>query len=273
MPNFILIDGSYFVFYRYYALVQWYKCSKQEPPLNDVKDITNNKIFMDKFIKTFDIKIKEIAKKLKIENPIMIVGKDCPRKEIWRNKHYSKYKENRVYDDTFLGGPIFKKVWSDDLFIKGGVEKIFSCPELEADDCIAITTKHILEKYPESNIYIITSDMDYLQLSKPNVHLYNLKYKKLTDSKNSFNDPKKDLACKIIMGDKSDNIEPIMKKCGVKTASKLYDEPWLLIRKMANDEKMKNQFFLNAKIIDFEQIPDDLVKKFKEKNIYINKWD
>jgi 5'-3' exonuclease len=272
MPNFILIDGSYFIFYRYYALIQWYKCSKQKPPLDEDNDLINNKIFMDKFVKTFDDKVKEISKKLKIENPVMIVGKDCPRKEIWRNKYYSKYKETRVYDDTFMGGPIFKKVWKDDLFIKGGVEKIFSCPELEADDCIALTTYHILEKYPEANIYIITSDMDYLQLAKPNVYLYNLKYKKLTDSKHCFNDAKKDLTCKIIMGDKSDNIGPIMEKCGIKTASKLYDDPALLLEKF-KDEKIKDKFFLNSKIIDFTQIPEDLVKKFKEKNIYINKWD
>jgi 5'-3' exonuclease len=267
MPNFILIDGSYFIFYRYYALVQWWKCSKQDP-LNSDNDITNNKIFMEKFLKTFDSKIKEIPEKLKIENPIIIVGKDCPRKEIWRNKLYDKYKKNRVYDDTFMGGPIFKKVYEDDLFLKSGAEKVFSCPELEADDCIAITTKHLLEKYPEANIYIITSDMDYLQLSKPNVHLYNLKYKKLTDSKTCFNDPKKDLVCKIIMGDKSDDIEPIMDRCGIKTASKLFDKPYVLIDKLIKNEEIRKKFFRNAKIIDFNNIPDDLVKKFKEINIY-----
>lgn len=40
MHNFILIDGSYFIFYKYYALTQWYKCSKQEPLLNNK---TNNR--------------------------------------------------------------------------------------------------------------------------------------------------------------------------------------------------------------------------------------
>ena len=46
------------------------------------------------------------------------------------------------------------------------------CDELEADDCLAILTKNILQKYPLANITIITSDIDYLQLAKPNVNLY-----------------------------------------------------------------------------------------------------
>ena len=61
MPNFILIDVIYFIFNRYYALIKWYKCSKQKPPLDEDNDLINNKIFMDKFVKTFDDKVKEIS--------------------------------------------------------------------------------------------------------------------------------------------------------------------------------------------------------------------
>ena len=32
MTNYILIDGSYFVFYRYYALLNWWKLAKKEIP-------------------------------------------------------------------------------------------------------------------------------------------------------------------------------------------------------------------------------------------------
>ena len=34
MKNFVLIDGSYFIFFRYYALVKWWKISKKEPQEN-----------------------------------------------------------------------------------------------------------------------------------------------------------------------------------------------------------------------------------------------
>ena len=150
---------------------------------------------------------------------------------------------------------------------KGGADKIFHHPKLEADDCLALTTKHILELYPEANIYIITSDMDYLQLASDNVHLYNLKFKKLTESKSSFNDSKKDLFCKILTGDKSDNIPGVFKKCGIKTASKYWDnkEEW---NKKLQDENIRATFERNRQIIDFNYIPEDLVNEFKNKNIY-----
>ena len=35
-------------------------------------------------------------------------------------------------------------------------------------------------------IYIITSDMDYLQLLNERTHIYNLKYKQLVESKNAL---------------------------------------------------------------------------------------
>ena len=29
-PNFILIDGSYFIFYRYFAILNWFKLAKKD---------------------------------------------------------------------------------------------------------------------------------------------------------------------------------------------------------------------------------------------------
>ena len=109
MVNYILIDGSYFMFYRYYAIVQWYKLSKREPPLDQENPI-NNTTFMDKFVSTFQTKMEEIPKRLGLENNVIIVGKDCHRKDIWRMDIFKDYKANREYDDTFLGGAVFKSV-------------------------------------------------------------------------------------------------------------------------------------------------------------------
>ena len=181
--QFILIDGSYFIFFRYYAILNWFKLAKREQIIDKEHPPFENKEFLDKFVKTFDTKIKEMSKKLKLDNPIILVGKDCPRQKIWRMSHLSTYKANRVYDDSFLGGPFFKKVYHEDLFIKAGAKIVFKYPTLEADDCLAILTKDILSKYPNSNINIITSDMDYLQLASENVKIYDLKFKKLTEKK------------------------------------------------------------------------------------------
>ena len=258
--NFILIDGSYFVFFRYYALLNWYKLAKKDT----VEIPIENKEFVEKFKKTFVSKIQEIQKKLKIDNPIILVGKDCPRPTIWRMKFLSTYKANRVYDDSFLGGPFFKLAYEDDLFIKGGANRIFKFPTLEADDCLAILTKKIKNIFPQGKITIITSDMDYLQLACNNVELYDLKYIKLTERKSSYNNAEKDLFVKILTGDKSDNIKGVFKKCGPKTACKYFDNRELFQQKLKDEEGAMERYLLNKKIIDFNEIPEDLIKNFIE---------
>ena len=35
-PNFIIIDGSYFIFFRYYALLNWYKMAKKDKLQNPI---------------------------------------------------------------------------------------------------------------------------------------------------------------------------------------------------------------------------------------------
>tara|TARA_Y100000591_G_scaffold332196_3_gene368627 strand:+ start:1048 stop:1881 length:834 start_codon:yes stop_codon:yes gene_type:complete len=266
-PNFILIDGSYFIFYRYFAILNWFKLAKKDQIIDKNNPPEENKEFMDKFVKTFQTKLTEIPKKLKIKKsssePIILVGRDCPREDIWRMNLLNTYKANRVYDDTFLGGPFFKKAYSEQLFQKGGAKTIFRHPKLEADDCLAILTKNILSKYPKANIYIITSDMDYLQLAQPNVLLYDLKFKKLTERKSSFNDPKKDLFVKILTGDKSDNIQGVFKKCGPKTACKYFDNEELFKKKLEQQEGALERYKLNQKIIDFNMIPKNLIDEFK----------
>ena len=62
----------------------------------------------------------------------------------------------------------------------------------------------------QQQIFIITSDKDYLQLSRPNVQIYNLAFKKLTEQKSSTGNPECDLFCKIVMGDPSDNIKSVL---------------------------------------------------------------
>ena len=152
-PHFILIDGSYFVFYRYFAILNWFKLAKKDQIIDKDNLPENNTEFVEKFKKTFQTKLLEIPKKLKIKNPIILVGRDCPREEIWRMKHLNTYKANRVYDDTFLGGPFFKMAYNDNLFQEGGAKEVFRFPQLEADDCLAILTKEYYKKIPARKYY------------------------------------------------------------------------------------------------------------------------
>jgi 5'-3' exonuclease len=262
-PTFIFVDGSYYCFHRYFALQQWWKNANPEDPLEDPYQ---NATFVEKYKKTFVNNLKEIPKKLKIDknaNPIMIVGRDCKRDYIWRNELFPKYKATRT-QEGFMGGPFFKMVYEEDLFVKGGAKALLKHPRLEADDCIAISVKHLLNKYPECSIYIITSDRDYLQLNAPNVKLYNLAFKNIAESKSSTGNAKNDLEIKIIMGDTSDNIPSVFPKCGPKTAQKCIEDPGFFKKKMSENAAYYTQYELNKKLVDFNCIPEELVAEFMD---------
>jgi 5'-3' exonuclease len=265
-PTFIFIDGSYFCFYRYHSLLTWWK--NAYPEQSDVLlDPYQNQQFVEKFKKTFVENVAKIPKSLKLDKsdrPIIIVGRDCKRENIWRNELFPNYKGTRANgsEDGFMGGPFFKMAYDEKLFIQGGARSILKHPKLEADDCIAITVKHLLNKYPACNIYIITSDKDYLQLAQERVHLYNLAFKDLTEQKSCTGDANCDLFCKIVTGDVSDNIPSVFPKCGPKTALKYFENRDLFEKKLLESNAFQTQYELNRKIIDFNYIPEELVNEF-----------
>ena len=259
-PTFIFVDGSYYCFYRFHALKNWWKNAHPDEPLTE--PIENAK-FVEKFKKTFVENLLAIPKKLKlhknVSKPITIVAKDCKRENIWRMKLFTSYKGSRKSDNQI--GPFFEKVYSEDLFEKGGAQAILKHPNLEADDCIAISVKYLLHKYPECQIYIITGDHDYLQLCNDRVSLYNLTFKNIAE-KSSCGDAHKDLQIKIIMGDTSDNIPSVFPKCGLKTAQKCIEDPEFFKKKMDDNPDYYQQYELNKKLVDFENIPEQLVAEF-----------
>lgn len=263
-PTFILVDGSYYCFYRYFALLNWWKNAYPDEPLADPYE---SELFVNKYKKTFVEGFEQIPKKLKIKkdiNPIMIVGKDCKRENIWRNEIFSGYKGTRANgpEDGFMGGPFFKMAYEENLFVEGGAQAILKHPKLEADDCIAISVKYLLEQYPECHIYIITSDRDYLQLNAPNVDIYNLGFKNIAENKSSTGDAKVDLKMKIIMGDSSDNIPSVFPKCGPKTALKCVQDEEFFKKKMCDNQDYYKQYALNQQLVDFDNIPADLKDEF-----------
>ncbi len=267
MTNYLFIDASYYIFFRYYALLNWWSLSHKGQSLDNVLE---NKEFLDKFKKLFKKKIDEMLKKLKLEDVKIYIGKDCKRRNIWRKKFFKDYKEHRKIKDGDNVGRIFKYVYNEKLFEECEIVDILYHENLEADDCIALSTKYILDNNNDANIYIITSDMDYLQLAEERVKLYNLKYKLLTDSRNCYNNAKKDLLFKIITGDKSDGILPVFNRCGKKLFEKYYEGRYngsnKLEEDLNKDFKYKERYELNKKLIDFDNIPDVL------KNIFIKKY-
>jgi len=266
--TFIFVDGSYFCFYRYHSLLTWWKNAYPEIVLEDP---FQNEQFVTKFRKTFVEHVQKLQKNLSIHKsvkPTIIVGKDCKRENIWRNELFPKYKGTRANgaEDGFMGGPFFKMVYQDNLFIEGGAKTILYHNKLEADDCIALSVKHVLQKYKECDVYIITSDKDYLQLAEPRVHIYNLGFKKITDQKSSTGSAECDLFCKIVMGDISDNIPSVFPKCGPKTALKYYEDQVGFQKKLNSSDAFIAQYNTNKKIVDFNEIPMLLKNEFFTSN-------
>ncbi len=266
IKHIIFIDTSYYTFYRFHSLINWYKLSHPEvtfeEPINETE-------FVDKFRQTYVDKLKEIPKKIDIiDEPFSVCfGKDCPRNNIWRKTHFSEYKATR--DDYSKGsqmknpGPFFKIAYSEELY-KTAFPKssLLSHPNLEADDCIALLVKKISESHPNIKLTIFTSDNDYLQLmTNANIQILNMQYKPISNEKTSFGNPKKDLLCKIITGDTSDNIKGIFKRCGRKTAIK-YIENIDLFQKQLEKEEASEKYKLNRLLIDFDMIPDELKTAF-----------
>ena len=120
--------------------------------------------------------------------------------------------------------------------------------------------------YTDNIIYIITGDYDYLQLlHNNNVQIYNMKFKNLREK--SCGNNKTDLMLKILMGDNSDNILPIHKKLGPKTAMKYINNNELLLKKL-EDNIIKKTYELNKKLIDMTELPpiyiEEIINKFKK---------
>jgi 5'-3' exonuclease len=269
---YLLIDASYLIFYRYYALIQWWKFANRdiELPHNPYEC----EEFVAKFNKLMIESIETIKKKLKINKKevIVYVARDCHRKDIWRNAIYNKYKESRYADDEFMGGNFFKHVYANDNQIlknASHINTVFSFPSLEADDIIAITKNIIRQKYPEAEIIIIASDHDYLQLLDNNTQIITLKYKNLRENPKVFEESEKNLFYKIMMGDKSDCISPVFKRCGVKNVEKYFNDSEQLKIDLEKYDA-KDIFERNNTLINFAKIPCELVEQFidKYKTVY-----
>lgn len=256
----IIIDGSYYIFYRYFATYRWFTFQKK---VFDVDTITENEEFTSTFIKHFNSDLKKIQKKWKTDMDNIIICMDCPRCKIWRNDIFPVYKASRIQNTNFNSN-IFK-VFNDYINCLDIKQVYFE--RLEADDIIYLIQKKIKDelnnKKIEQNIIIITNDNDYLQLADKNVSIINMQMKDITTRGTS--NANTDLIIKALYGDKSDNIPKIAsfitKDKALNIASMDINERinWL------NENNLINKFKLNMNLISFENIPNEYITTFYEK--------
>ena len=253
--NYMFIDTSNFIFNRFYGLKKYFEIKNKEK-INSI-DLENNKEFMDKF-SDFDYKINEIKKKLKIKDVELLFVGDCSRNTIWRKDFYEDYKSNRKTQDDIKF--IFSHTYNNII----NKYKYIRLDNIEADDIIGTLTTYLVKKKDYDNIYIISNDTDFLQLNyNDNIHLYSYSLKDIKQK--SLGNNVMDLYVKIMMGDKSDNILPIHKKCGLQTSINYYKNNDKLEEKMKNDENIKKKYILNKLLIDLDSIPENLKQKILDK--------
>lgn len=250
----ILIDASYYVFYRYFATSRWFTFQKKE---FDVATITENEEFIASFLKHMQSDITKICKKWKTDINNIVFCTDCQRCKIWRNDIYKEYKASRVQNLKFNN-----KIFSIfNHFLKDNNIKKVSFERLEGDDVIYLMQKQ-LKKISNNDIIIITNDNDYLQLADTRISILNMQFKDITLRGNR--NARSDLYNKAIYGDKSDNIQKIatfITKEKALQISQLDDKDlktWLI----QND--LVDKFNFNMNLISFENIPDAYVKAFYE---------
>ena len=255
----MLIDTSYYVFYRYYATYNW--CKKQHENLS-VETVMDDQNFLAKYKKMFEKTLLDLCKNNKVKELSNVVFvKDCPRDKIWRHEHISGYKENRDDKSQTFNKNVFTYTYQTlipSLEEQYGVQT-FGHENLEADDVVAIIATDLMDNCT-TDLIIITNDNDYIQLhahsNATHLKIINLQGKLLCDRVGC--DPKTYIEMKKILGDKSDNIPSIMKKCGEKTALKYAMNNMLLQDMFKTNNNAKFQYELNERMVDFRFIPNDL---------------
>jgi 5'-3' exonuclease len=247
----LIIDCSYVVYYRYHALSVWYKHSKQEVGPNH-GDIMSDVDFLERYQRLFIQAIKKLRKTYGTEK--VYFATDCHSSCMWRRMIYPEYKANRSSNGKFDKN-IFGYVYEEILpMIEGGI--VLGVEGAEGDDIIYVLKRFIREREEEAEIVIISSDADMGQLWDDRCNIIDMKGKNMviTDAKNS-------LMKKIIGGDKSDNIKPIVSRFEKGQLDKLKcdtDELEGFLTKGGDD--VRDRYEMNKTLIDMDCIPSDMYK-------------
>ena len=238
--NIILVDTSYMIFHKFFALRNWYNRAHPEKKLPDDYDWLTDEVFMTKYKKLFFESLVEMCKKKNTNISNVVFTIDCKHVYIWRHKEQVTYKATRKDSHTkskFYSYKIFGIVI--DKMLPKIIERygctILKHSECEADDVVANCvlllnkgTKYDDDKSISYNlepikkdtnihtdnqrkIYIVATDTDYIQICNRNVILMNLRCDELNSKYlTTHNNNSTYLMSKILSGDISDNIQCCM---------------------------------------------------------------
>jgi len=208
----ILVDTSYWLYYRFFALRNWYNRAypdlAKQPNFNMEHNWLTDEIFITKYQKLFIDNIKTICKKNKTVLTNVVFCIDCSHKDIWRIENNKDYKGTRLQShikNEFNSYELFsyiKKNYIPQLQVLYGI-KTFYNNKCEADDIIGHFAPFLItNNFPK--VFILANDNDYLQICSNNIIMIN-------GSKDAISAPleygEQYLIKKILIGDNSDNIK------------------------------------------------------------------
>ena len=133
---------------------------------------------------------------------------------------YPQYKQNRT-GNKVINYRSFSSKEEEKIAMYNQIERLIdylmnlpitniSIDKLEADDVIGFLTGHIYKEYDDSEIYVMSTDSDFLQLVNNRVRVYNPIKKKIYNPRVVLEDynihPNNFIIYKTLIGDTSDNI-------------------------------------------------------------------
>lgn len=219
-----LLDAYALIYRSYYAFIK-------SPRVNS-KGQNTSAIFG--FVNT----LEELIRK---ENPTHIAVAFDPPGGTFRHDAYEHYKAQRLEtpEDIRMAVPIIKEI------IEAYNIKMLEVPLYEADDVIGTIAKKAEKE--SFDVYMMTPDKDYGQLTSDNIFMYKPKFAgsgfdvldaKGVMEKYELSSPEQMIDLLGLMGDASDNI-PGCPGVGPKTAQKLLAEYGTIENLLANTDKIK----------------------------------
>ena len=185
--------------------------------------------------------INTLEEVLKKENPSHIAVAFDPAGPTFRHEAYEKYKAQRqeTPEDIRIAVPIIKEI------ISAYNIKILEIAGFEADDVIGTVAKQAEKE--DMDVYMMTPDKDYGQLTSERIFMYKPKFagngfdildSKAIMEKYNLSSPLLMIDLLGLMGDASDNI-PGCPGVGAKTAEKLISDYGIIENILENTSKIK----------------------------------
>ena len=253
MSHFLVVDQGYFVFYRYFAIQQWFRHSHEA---EEHAEMETHPDFLEMLSKRLLTSLEDLVKQHRVDWSRVIVCCDGTRSQLWRTKTLKDdYKSHRQAPSGI--GHAFQVMTSHltQLQESKGIT-VLKHVEMEADDIVATVHRYLRQHSSDDMITIIATDADYFQLLDEKTQLKALN--KRDPTKQSLGNQQLDLTVKIIQGDTSDGIPGCFPRCGRKTAIKLANDPKLLESYFQKHEGSRELYRHNQQMIDFSSIPEHL---------------